>query len=836
MSRRALSFGVLLIAAATMLLEVSLTRVFAVTLWYHFAFLTISVAMLGAAAAAVCCYVGRGFWLGPRFQTNLAGCAAAFGLLAPLSLFVHLNVGLEHVDIGGERFYLALAGQIVLLFATFFCAGMCISLALSKFSESVGRVYCYDLLGAAAGGWLVFWLLPWFGAPALAFAVSAAAFAAAFLFLGSPARMARLTTAGLGIVSLAMLFLNDRFDTLSVTRIKRQNMPRIQKLEPPKLLEEWSAVGRIAVYHPEPGETGESMKVSNDGAAPTVLRAWDGDFKKLAFLRHDSRQIGHHLKQRAETLILGSAGGTDVLAALLFEQPRITAVELNPVTAKLVTEVYADYIGNVFQHPRVDFHCAEGRQFVARCQRDFDLIQITMIDSWAGASSGAYVFNESTLYTVEAVREYWRRLRPQGVVSITRYLGGDEALRLTSVMLEALDQEGVRDAAGKLAAVTEKGHLKRTTVLLKKGDFTAEELARLYAAAAAGEDTVVYAPSQAPPAGDLAAAAAKFHALIVPRDHGFASRGEFLAQYPTDISASTDDRPFFFFTSRLSDVVTANESSGKIRRMALPLLYGSSATLLVIALLTTWLPLKLCRRKASNEAARRPPQGRALMLYFALLGVGFMLIELALIHRLTLFLGYPALAFVVVITTLLASAGLGSSLGTRGAGFSAGRRAAIALGLACVLGAILAGGGIAWLERWLWLPDAARIALCAALLAPLGFLMGMGFPLGICMARQRSEDLVPWAWGVNGAFSVFGTTISLVLALNFGLQATLLTGVACYAACALAALRLGRPTSQLTADADNASHVELPLPAPRTTPKVKPPLEAVPPLAARTAS
>lgn len=797
---RSILAGVGLIALAALLFEVVLTRIFAVTLWYYFGALSISMAMLGMAAAAVTCFLLPAKLVGENTHKSLLFFSLLFVVLVPISIYVHLNLPFTGYEVGDAGFYLGLGAQIVVIFGVFFAAGMCISIALFRYAEQVSKVYFFDLVGASLGSLLVVPLLYRFSGPDVVFLVSAfGAVAGLFLSLELRKRAAIAVFTGLAVASGALFFANDRLGLLEIQAVKSYDAEGMQERETARVFEKWSPVSRVAVFGPRQTKNGEVFNVTNDAGAPTVLRRFDGDFSKVQFLASDSREIAHRLKKGGHALIIGSAGGTDVLSSLLLGRERVTAVEINPVIAELVTTHFADYIGRIFEDPRVSLHVQEGRNFVAGSDERYDIIQITMIDSWGGAAAGAYIFNENSLYTAEAVEDYWEHLQPDGVLSISRYYSWAEGLRLTNLFVQHLLDHQIDEVHEHLAVVTERERgYQRATVLLKKSPFTPEEAALIRDISSQGRFGLVYAPHLAE--GEMLAAddARLYRKLIHPEAFPGIDRARLIADHPRNISPPTDDRPFFFFTKRFGDLLeTDNEHPA--RRMALPILYGMFVIFGLLGALSILVPLRLSRRADISTA----PYRLRLLFYFCLLGVGYMLVEISLIQRLTVFLGHPTYSFVVVLTTLLFSSGVGSYVSGWWNPRGTATHLVRALAVLVVLLAVYVFAVYDLFIGLMWLGKTWRIALAVAVLLPPGFLMGMMFPMGIQIARRAHERLVPWGWGVNGAFSVFASVCSLVISLNLGLKAGLALGTLCYLA-ALGVIWSLRSTADAWADETGA--------------------------------
>lgn len=776
-------FGIGLIAFGTLLLEVDITRIFAVTLWYYFGFVAISLALLGTAAAGVICFVDPARWAGADYRRNMGWFAAALGVLCPIVIWIHLASDFSSFTLQHGLFFAILGLQLIGFFLLFFCAGMVIAIGLFRFREQVGRFYYFDLVGASLGSLAVIALLYRFSAPALAFAVSAVAFLAALVFLTpSAGRTLRSGLVLLAIASLAALTQNDRLGLLAVGTVKSYEAYGVQDAETDKVYEQWSPVSRIAVFAPSPGLNGrERMRVTNDAGAPTSLLAFDGDLSSADWVLDEPTNVGLQLRSNGDSLVIGSGGGMDVLSALRFGNRSITAVEINPVIAELTSGRYSDYIGGIFRHPRVRLHVQEGRNFAAGSTDHYDLITITMIDSWAGAAAGAYMFSENTLYTYEAVRDYYEHLKDDGILSISRYYPWDEALRVVNTYLSYLGDLGIQQPQQHVLVVVEQPRLyRRATLLLRKGAFTPAEVAKVAEVAAANGFTILYAPHPVPAAVVERRGNARFYRQAV--NAPTAERRQLLDDHPRNVAPSTDDSPFFFFMGRFQQAFSPDHADHAARRLAMPILYFVFLLFAGLAILTVFLPLWLRRDLSIRELPRRT----STLLYFAGIGVGFMLIEISLIHRLTVFLGHPTYSFVIVLFAILLTSGLGSLWSER----LSLRQLPWLLGLIVALVGVVAVTVYDRFTDWMWLAFPYRVAVSLLLLAPIGFLLGMCFPLGIRSARHAHEHLVPWAWAVNGVFSVFAAAASLVIAINFGLKAMMLVGAACYLANVAIVLRL----------------------------------------------
>jgi hypothetical protein len=519
---KSLLAGVGFIALATLLLEVNITRIFSVTLWYYFGFLAISLALLGIATAGVLCYLFPKRLIGDNYAMHLTRFSVLFALFTPIAIYFHLKMDLSRFSLFNVEFYLVLGLQLLFLFISFFLAAMCITIAIFRYDAKIGTVYFIDLVGASIGCLIIVPLLFQFSAPSIIFVVSIFACLAALAFSHElKKRWIRVLIGVLVVIFMVLFWANDRLSLLKVVNIKSYTTSTPQEREKNKIFEKWNLVSRVAVFAPKNKTYKDlkyqTMRVTNDAGAPTSLYRFDGDFSKLDYLKADSRQIVHHLKTNADVLIIGSGGGEDVFTSLLFNQKKITAVEINPVFRELVTKIYADYIGRIFEDPRVTLHINEGRNFVAGSKDLYDIIQITNIDSWASAASGAYLFNENTLYTYEAVRDYYMHLKAEGILSISRYFYWDEALRLSNIFIQYLIDNGVNDIEKQLVVVVEnRPKYRRATVLLKKGVFSSDEISSVVKTAKLYDYGVVYAPYVSQEKLESSVYSNKFRALISP--------------------------------------------------------------------------------------------------------------------------------------------------------------------------------------------------------------------------------------------------------------------------------------------------------------------------------
>jgi hypothetical protein len=565
------------------------------------------------------------------------------------------------------------------------------------------------------------------------------------------------------------------------------------------LYEKWNSFSRIAVYgNPDlalsPSAWGLStvypadrkvrqLTMDIDASAATFLTAFDGDLAPLDHLKYDVVNIAHYVRPDSSVLVVGSGGGRDVLAALVFRQPSVTGVEINQDIIDTVNRVFGDFTGHLDRDPRVRFVADEARSWMARQRDRFGIIQISLIDTWASTAAGAFVLSENCLYTTEAWQQFLERLTPDGVLTVSRWHMAKrplETLRLVALANAALRREGVTQPRDHMVMVTAAGKTPEGpgigTLLVSKAPFSARDLDTLESVAARMGFKVFLSPRAS--ADKLAAAMASAEDV-----------GAAVADYTFNIAPTTDDSPFFFHTLRFRDLLKPESWEHGVAgpRNAVLVLPVLLLIVMGLTLVCIGVPLRL--------AAERPPARVALplLVYFAAIGAGFMLVEVSQMQRLIVFLGHPTYALSVVLFSLLLFCGIGSYTTRLVRGPNASGRAALFLsGLLVVLllfGALTPQAITAFRAS----PTPLRILIAVGLLSPIGLVMGTAFPIGMKAAATRSASLTPWLWGVNGATSVCASVVAVVIALGAGISASFWTGVACYIAAAAAfAWEVGR--------------------------------------------
>ncbi|MFH1435021.1 MAG: hypothetical protein ABIJ56_04815 [Pseudomonadota bacterium] len=779
--------GIFLSNLAALAFELVLTRIFSVTLWYHLAFMVVTVAMFGVGAGGLIVY-----FLARRISRRnvprlLADLECIKAMLCALFIVVYLSIPfIPGQIIQPSLRSLPVVALIFMLAALpFLLSGMVNSVAFFSYSRSIGRLYFADLSGAAAGMLAAVAGLYLTRAPSLVLAVAAVGSVAAlvFTFRGRGISGSRLRAGASLAFLLLFLFYNLGTNAVRVRFTKTYVERKIYH-------EKWSPIARITVIRYPllvwglgsryPGKLPEdNFLIEQDGAAGTpIIPA--GESGSVEWLDWDVTGLAYPALRPDSAVIIGSGGGKDILAAARFGVKNITAVEINPDMVETVQEVFAATSGRPYSLPGVRTRIAEGRHFLLRSSERFGLVQLSMVDSWAATSAGAFIMSENHLYTREAFDTYMEHLDDGGAISLSRFFVGflpAESIRAFSLAADVLRRRGASDPGAHMFLAT-GGNIG--TLIVKKTPLTQEEENRALGEAAARGYRVVFAPSKRGKQGSL------FSALssgVEPVD--------LYGRSPIDITPPIDDRPFFFFVLKPSWWLVKQRDKSKMDPgLGLPQNIGAAMLVRnifviasIFALLIMLIPVVFGRRRKTVSAAGPPARW---LLYFAGIGAGFVFLEIPLIQKFILPLGHPVRATAAVLGILLLSSGLGSwfwgSRRLEDACRWVGRVAAAAGGFAIVYYFILGPAAGAMLA----LSAPMRYGAAALLVAPAGFFMGGAFPMAVRLVGERSGSSIPWLWAINGAFSVQASVLAMMLSIAAGFKLCFIAAAAAYGAAALA--------------------------------------------------
>ncbi len=763
-NRKLLFSGIFLASLSGIVLEIAITRIFSAAIWYHFAFVAVSVALVGLGSSGLLVHY--------RLQKIKENWAGDLTVLSSLGLVVVLPLILYVMH--------SLASQVVylpvymLLFAIpFFFIGIVISAAFSAFAHVAGRLYAADLVGASLGAVAVVFLLQVIGGEGATLVVGllAAVFATIFSIVSRSRRKILLSLAFVAFAS-SLIYINDSTQIFSIPTdpTAKKDLPIFLRENPGSHIAktEWNSFSRIDVVEGISGDcipdfvavdqnpsqcAGEGLvaKIFIDGGAGTNIITWDGDVDSRSELSSWMQYLPFTARENPKVLIIGSGGGRDVVAALASGSRDVTAVEINPIIFDTVRS-YGDRAGNLYTHQFVDAYVDEGRSFVSRSDGTFDIIYIPFVDTWASVSSGGLGVSENFLYTVEGFQEYYDHLEEDGKIVAVRWLV--DAPRFVTTFAELLQQNGIpRSELGRHLIMASADSVRTdpsvTMTIFSKSPFTDGEIRYMH-------DSITrngYNPILVPGLVALEPYPAYLRGEITDE--------EFYSLFPTKVHPVTDDSPFFLsFEKPVPAVVAA-------------LLYMS----VIIAAAFVLGPL--IRLRGGRHPGRTRLTTWSVVLYFSSLGAGFILIELALLQKLILLLGNPTTTFAILLFTILVASGAGSRMSSRLIRHDARNllfvlAGVLAIGLAYVavvpgiIYSVMAG------------EFALKAAVSIALLFPIGLLMGMPLPTVMRLLKYHKPAHIPWMWAINGSFSVLGAVLSVAIGILYGASHAMILGVLVY--------------------------------------------------------
>jgi hypothetical protein len=791
---------ILLVSLAGLLLEVGYTRIVSFKLWYYYTYLVIGLALLGIGSGSVFVAV---FSPVRRWTTEriIAVCSVWGAVSIALGYLVVAKMRVNTIaiwDYGTRSSFTNLfrLGVICLaIFATFIAFGIIVAVLLGRAGGGIGRMYFSDLVGAGLGCLLAIPLITRLGPPRVVM-LSALIFAVVGLASCAPK-------------SLLFGFAAITSVVLVITVVASNALPDVRtedgKLYTPiTLYSAWGPVFRVDVV--QFGSDTSNYLLVHDGTFGSGIRRFDGNPASLGFYAKDPRAIPFDVLGRppARELIIGSAGGNEILASLYNKAPNIEAVELNPVTVSLLTKRFADYTGHLPQQPAVHLHQGDGRSYLARTNAQYDLTWYVAPDSYAAtnaASSGAFVLSESYLYTTQMIKTTLRHLTDDGIMVVQfgelTFDTPNRTSRYIVTARKALEQIGVRDPNNHLlvaAQLTKSGAL--STIVVKRTAFTKAETDRFLGGIAHLPEQHAYAaPGHVINNGVVSQLASESNAQVAA----------IVSHSPKNITPVYDDAPYFWHFARFRDVLShiaqplkSSDPEDAIGERVLLLLLAISAMYAAVFLLAPFLAV---RRKW-----RALPAKGTSAVYFAALGLGFMFFEITMIQRLVQFLGYPTYSLTVTLAAILLSTGVGALLSRR---FADRARTAVPILLAVLaaltlfyelaLPSILDG---ALLSTGL----AVRVVFAGAILTPLGLCLGMFMPLGlgrVASLTQHGEEYVAWGWAVNGFFSVIGSVLTTILSMAVGFRAVQFAALGAYAIAVVAFMRLPGATRRSSVSLDD---------------------------------
>ena len=792
MSKSNFFIGIFLVSLATLLLELSLTRVMSVALWYHFGFLVISTALLGFGTAGVVLASWKKLREGMDLNQTLAWLSLLFGAVTIVSFWVLQKIPFNPFSVATDKRQLYIMPLYYITISTpFFVSGLIISLLFTRLSKNMSRLYAVDLIGAALGCLLIVWTMPNLGGSGSVVMAAAVGALAAFPFSN---RWSFKTTSIILAVCLgAFAFVANRYLPITISMNKR--FATLIKAVP--IFSAWNTFSYIELFERKKNEAARvparRQFVIDGGTAATGMDELSEGIENYFKQHPDDTSylsvVSYLHIPNPSILNIGSGAGAEVLDGLYKNAKKITCVEINPIINDVVKYKMNDFWGGLFRHPQVELVTEEGRNYINRSNQQYDVIVSSHTISNAAVASGALSLAENYVLTKEAFQEYYEHLTPQGTIFFTR--PEMHMPRLFTTAREVLAENGITDFTKHFYAFRQPTANKNEPsfngcYVMKKTPFTEEEVQRM--------DSLVYHLRSV-----VGGKSRSFEMLYSPYHDGInniydtilntANIKNVYSLYARQIAPATDDRPFFNQHMRWSSIgwksfgdVFSQDNPGAAR-MALENKPIAEVTLLLILLQSVILAAVLILIplfRFSREGLQFPNRWRYLT-YFACLGLGFIMIEISFIQRFTLYLGQPVFTLAVIIAGLLLSTGIGSYLsGKLNINSTLLRRRYIpALLVVLLVTSLLTPLLFKLTIHW---PLMVRIVLTLLLLAPMGILLGIPFPTGIKAVAEKSDAFIPWAWGVNGFFTVIGSVGAVILGMMLGFKIVILLAALVYLA------------------------------------------------------
>jgi spermidine synthase len=678
--------------------------------------------------------------------------------------------------IPGQYVPLALAIATFAFVMPFTESGVCITLLLTRLPYGGGWLYAADLSGAALGCLGVIFVLLVVDPVSATLWIGAFAAGAGWIVVRDSGDIRSLRLSGAVALALAAAAtVHTGLDVSGKGHLGVFWAKGAQQMG--TLFERWNTYSRVRVT--ALGETvpfgwglahTPQMKIEQnyldiDADASTVITRPDGDIGKLSYLKDDVINAAYLVQPPADVAVVGVGGGRDILSGLFFGAKHIRGIEINPAIFEVLTDKFADFSGHLDRQPGVSLVNAEARSYINHSSDRYDLVQISLIDTWAATAAGGLTLTENRLYTVEAWDDFYRALKPGGLLSVSRWYEPDghrgEFYRLVAIAASALQRKGVSAAELPNHVVAlNVGNI--VTVITRPDAFTNAQWQAARTRLLAQGFKILLGPD------------VTFDTVTSTLMFGKADAA-FFASLPENITPSTDDNPFFFYTARFGDLATKPSSALTNNNAAI----NMTLLLIMVALCACGYYIivpfvRLARRMPLS--ALTPP-----VTYFCAIGMGFMLIEISQMQRLMVFLGHPVYGLGVVLFTILLFSGIGSAtVGAHVPRSSAVIARVVALLTTLVLAGLLTPIFTTWARSE---ATDMRILLSVLLLAPPAFCMGMMFPLGLSIWRRHSE-LLPFFWSANGITSMFASVLGMALSIEFGIARTYVLGAGFYVVCA----------------------------------------------------
>lgn len=783
-SSKWLYVGLGLVTFATLLLELLDSRLLSVLTWYHLSFLAVSLAMLGMAAGAVLVFQIPWLFDGIRAVQKLPALAGAAAIAIILSHLVNLSMPIPPLNRFEAMEVVAIAMATVILAVPFCILGVAVTVALTKSEHSIARLYAADLLGAALACISIVPLLDSarLNLTSLVMLSGAAAAGGGWCF----ARFLGRRGLGIGLLTLACCVaavMNGAGSAgIDVAYPKNRQLWLARSTVDQA---RWNSHSYVIVQKPTqekaflwgPGRATPDTNVTVswlaiDGEAGTAITKWNGDVHSIAWVQHDVTALPYHLRH-GSAAVVGVGGGRDILSAIAMGNRSITGIDVNATMIDVLTGSYRTFAG-IADYPGVKLVHDDARAYLTRTRDHFDVIQMSLIDTWAATGAGAFTLSENGLYTVEAWRVFLSRLTANGVFSVSRWFAPQnvsETNRLLALGVGALLHSGCVNPLEHILLVSRGG---TATLVLSAAPFGPSDADIVERVAQLEEFTIHVSPWT------------RISNTRLDRISRSRSDSELIAAAADpmyDYTPPTDERPFFFNMLKLSSFTRASSLPrggvlwGNMRATGTLVVLFSTAAVLVLLLVI--LPLILGGRVDSAPRVFIPA-----IWYFAAIGLAFMLVQIALLQRFSIYLGHPMYTFAVTLFSMILFAGLGSALSERLPPRIS--NSSVLLPLSAALAILIVGFSVQPItDRTIQWGLLGRITVVAMALALIATVLGFFFPTGLRLIMRQAPQTAPWMWGINGAFGVLGSIAAVGVSIWIGIQVNLFVAALLYGSLAI---------------------------------------------------
>jgi len=805
-----------LISAAALAYEILLMRLFSVIQWHHFAYMIISLALLGYGFSGTIVSLLQKT-LKHRFHIAYPLFLFLFSLCSVTFFFIAQNIPFnpEAILWDSQQIWYLLS-LFILLSIPFFLVASAICLTFLCYSKHIAKIYAVDLIGAGVGSITIIILLFYFFPLTILLLISLGGLIATLIAVQETKADDKVIFKSVFIflTALTLIFLSNDW-SLNVSPYKEEakflNISGTQVIE-----EQSSPLGLLHVIESQqipfrhaPGlslyntqEPLEQLGLFSDSGNMTAITRFPDKREKLAYLDQLTSALPYHLNKIQKLLIVGTGGGSDILQAMYHDTDQIDAVELNPQIIDLLTNQFAKYSGHIYSQDNVNIYSGDIRAFLNDSQSSpqekkgyYDLIQISLLDSFNASASGLYALNESYLYTVDALQLYLQQLTSSGYLAISRWVKTPprDSIKMFATAIQALELLSIKEPGQQLVLI--RGW-QTSTLLVKKTPFNSSEIAQLKQfCQTRGFDVVWYPGIKAIEANQFNQFREAYFYEATTTLLGLSdkmTREQFLHDYKYNISPASDDKPFFhhfFKWSVFPELISLRDQGGMVLfEMGYIVLFATLALAILSSLLLIILPLAIFqfRSRTDSQYTVSIPVRLKLFLYFFFIGLAFLFIEIAMMQKFILFLHHPIYAIPVVLSSFMIFAGLGSALTSTFLQHQSRQQ---------LLNKAITGITILGLSYSLFLnplfallaiyPITIKVIISLLLIAPLALFMGMPFPIALGAISMNNQVYIPWAWGINGCASVISAVLASLLAINFGFTWVIVLAISLYLFCLL---------------------------------------------------